>query len=176
LDNVSKQLEDLGRSLDLVKDEEGLHTASIEQQVRSIAEIAEELRSFLQKLVTEQQRKAVLKFFHALKSGDKDDKELQGIFTRLDRARDELALRILVAQVGLVGNIKEGFYDAFDVLKETNKKVKEVLGTNLAFIDRLQGRELQHIGTQTRISAARRLIINHRSENTPRRLRYRRSH
>jgi len=81
------------------------------------------------------QRKAISHFFHALKSGDKDDRELEGILKRLDRSRDELVRRISVAQVGLVGNLKDGFRVAFDVLMETNKKVKEVLGTNLVLVD-----------------------------------------
>lgn len=45
----------------------------------------------------------------ALRNGDKDDKELRGILSCLDRAREELVERILVAQVGMIGNLRDGF-------------------------------------------------------------------
>jgi ABC-type transporter Mla subunit MlaD len=143
LDNVSKQLEGLVGSLNLVKEEERLQTAAVRQQVTAIIGVEEELRSFFDRLAAEQQRKAISQFFHALKSSDKDDKELEGILKRLDRSRDELVLRISVAQVGLVGNLKDGFRVAFDVLMETNKKVNEVLGTNLVLVNRLKDRSSQ---------------------------------
>jgi hypothetical protein len=143
LDNVSKQLEGLVGSLNLVKEEERLQTAAVGQQVTAIIIVAEELKSLFDRLAAEQQKKAISQFFHALKSGDKDDRELEGILKRLDRARDELVLRISVAQVGLVGNLKDGFRVVFDVLMETNKKVNEVLGTNLVLVDRLKDRSLQ---------------------------------
>jgi len=143
LDNVSKQLEGLAGSLNLVKEEERLQTAAVGQQVTDIIGAAETLKSFFDRLAAEQQRKAISQFFHALKSGDKDDRELEGILRRLDRARDELVLRISVAQVGLVGNLKDGFRVAFDVLMETNRKVNEVLGTNLVLVDRLKDRSSQ---------------------------------
>jgi len=76
-------------------------------------------------------------------SGDKDDRELEGILKRLDRSKDELVPRISVAQVGLVGNLKDGFRVAFDVLMETNKEVNEVLRTNLVLVDRLKDRSSQ---------------------------------
>lgn len=123
-----------------------LRTASVLQQVGVIVDVAEELKSYLGRLQANQQRKAVPKFVHALKSGDEDDKELEGVLNRLDRARDELNLRISVTQVGLVGNLKEGFRVAFDILMETNNKVKEILGRNLALADQLKGRSLQQIG------------------------------
>lgn len=99
LDDVSKQIDGLERSLGLVKDEEPLQTAGVEQQVRAITEVAQELRSFLERLAAEQQRRVVSQFIHALKSGDKgdkDDRELEGIVGRLERARNELVLRISV--------------------------------------------------------------------------------
>ncbi|KAH8747740.1 hypothetical protein F5883DRAFT_436983, partial [Diaporthe sp. PMI_573] len=71
--------------------------------------------------------------------GDKDDKQLEDTVRRLDRARDQLVLRISVAQVGLVGNLKDGFSVAYGVLLDTNRKVREVLGINLVLAERLEG-------------------------------------
>jgi hypothetical protein len=102
---------------------------------------------FFDGLTSQQQRKMIAQFAHALKTGDKEDRELQGILDRLDRARDGLVVRILVAQVGVVGNLQDGFRVAFGVLTETNEKVRQVLGTNLALMDRLGPRAVQQTGT-----------------------------
>ncbi|KAK3897922.1 hypothetical protein C8A05DRAFT_47622 [Staphylotrichum tortipilum] len=143
LDNLSKQLNSLNRSLSLVRDEEALQTAAVEQQVRGIAEVAEELRSFFDTLAAEQQKRSIPQLIHSLKSGDKEDKQLADILDRLDRARDLLILQVSVAQVGVMGNLEKGFSVAFGILMDTNKKVNEVLGTNLVLAERLQNRELQ---------------------------------
>ncbi|RKK79232.1 hypothetical protein BFJ68_g17606 [Fusarium oxysporum] len=143
LNSVSKQLEGLVGSLSLVKNEDSLQTPGVAQQVTAIVGVGEELKSFFDRLAAKQKKKSLPQLIHVLKSGDKDDKELQGILDRLDRERDELTLRILVTQVGLVGNLKDGFYVAFDVLLETNEKVKEVLGKSLVLAEQLKDRSLQ---------------------------------
>lgn len=147
LDDAFQQLAELEGSLKLVKEEEALRTAVIWQQLDAIAAVTEELRSFLDTLANEQQQKSrITQFAHALKNGDKEDRELQGILSRLDRARAGLVERILVAQVGLVGNLREGFRIAFGVLMETNENVRQVLGTNLALVDRLGSNAAQRAG------------------------------
>lgn len=147
LDDTSQQLETLERSLGLVEEEEPLQTADVAQQVRVITSIAEEIKAWFDRLAIEQRKKPAARFMRALKSGDREDRELQKIFERLDRARGELILRISVAQVGLVGNLEDGFGVAFNVLTETNEKVKQVLGINLALMDRLRDRAPRQIGT-----------------------------
>ncbi|KAF5256312.1 hypothetical protein FOXYS1_13215 [Fusarium oxysporum] len=146
LDNMSKHLDAIDESLGLVREEEKLQTARVELQVKAITNIATELRSFLDNLAARQREKAVSQFFHALKSGDKDDKKLQGILDQLDRARNELRLRISVAQVGLLGNLQDGFRVAFGVLEQTNTRVNKVLGINLALMDIVKNRALQQTG------------------------------
>ena len=131
LENITNQLNTLDTTLNLIKDQERLQTANVGQQVRATIEVTEDLRDLFDKIKSEQQRKAITQFFHALKSGDKDDKELAKIFDRLDRARLDLVLRISLAQVGLIGNLQDGFRVAFGVLQETNQNVKQVLGRDL---------------------------------------------
>lgn len=143
---MSKHLDAVDKSLRLVREEERLQTARVELQVKVIANVATELRSFLDNLAARQRGKAVSQFFHALKSGDNDDKKLQGILDRLDWARNELGLRISVAQVGLLGNLQDGFRVAFRVLEQTNTKVNEVLGINLALMGIVKNRALQQTG------------------------------
>ncbi|RKL04137.1 hypothetical protein BFJ70_g17222 [Fusarium oxysporum] len=146
LDNMSKHLDAIDESLSLVREEERLQTARVELQVKAITNIATELRSFLDNLAARQREKTVSQFFHALKSGDKDDKKLQGILDQLDRARNELGLRISVAQVGLLGNLQDGFRVAFGVLEQTNTRVNKVLGINLALMDIVKKQTLQQTG------------------------------
>ena len=145
--NVSTQLEILAQSLHLVREETRLQTTDVEQQVSVIVAIAEELKGFYDRLQVEQKRNAILSFVQILYSGNKHDKELGEILGRLDRAKDDLMLRISVTLVGLVGNLKDGFHVAVDVLMDTNSRVKQALGTNLALADRLKGRTPQQIGT-----------------------------
>jgi hypothetical protein len=146
LNNVSKHLDAIEESLRLVHEEERLQTARVELQVKAITKVATQLQSFLDSLTARQREKAVSQFFHALKSGDKDDKKLQDILDQLDRARNELGLRISVAQVGLLGNLQDGFRVAFGVLEQTNTKVNKVLGINLALMDIVKNQALQQTG------------------------------
>ncbi|KAJ4094510.1 hypothetical protein NW760_012661 [Fusarium oxysporum] len=146
LDNMSKHLDAIGESLSLVREEERLQTARVELQVKAITDVATELRSFLDNLAARQREKTMSQFLHALKSGDKDDQKLQGILDQLDRARNELGLRISVAQVGLLGNLKDGFRVAFRILEQTNTRVNKVLGINLALMDIVKNRALQQTG------------------------------
>ncbi|EXK76698.1 hypothetical protein FOQG_18567 [Fusarium oxysporum f. sp. raphani 54005] len=143
---MSKHLDAIVESLSLVREEERLQTARVELQGKAITDVATELRSFLDNLAARQREKTVSQFFHALKSGDKDDKKLQGILDQLDRARNELGLRISVAQVGLLGNLQDGFRVAFGVLEQTNTRVNKVLGINLALMDIVKNQALQQTG------------------------------
>lgn len=101
-------------------------------------------------LAVEQQKRSISQLIHALKSGDKEDKQLAGILDRLDRARGVLVLQISVAQVGVVGNLKDGFGVAFGVLMEVNRKVTEVLGVNLVLAKRLKDKAQQPPSTTRR--------------------------
>ncbi|KAK3301806.1 uncharacterized protein B0T15DRAFT_578059 [Chaetomium strumarium] len=159
IDSLSNQLDNLNRSLILVRDEKALQTAAVGQQVRAITEVAEELRSFLDALAAEQQKRSISQLIHSLKSGDKDDKQLAGILDRLDRGRNTLVLQISVAQVGVMGNLEEGFYVAVDILKDTNNKVNAVLGTNLVLAERLQNRGLQQTGGTISLDASDLKIV-----------------
>lgn len=146
LRNVSKQLEALVQSLNLVKEKERLRTPSVKQQVSVIIEISQELNDVFERIRAGRTKHVVWRFFHALTSAEKDDKQVGEILDRLDRARDELVLRISVTLVGLVGNLKNGFDVAYDVLIETNKKVTKILGKDLVLADRLKGRSRHEPG------------------------------
>lgn len=135
LQQTSQQLDALVRSLILVKDEPSLQTASVTRQVSAIVEIGEELRAYFDELRQRQEKNSTRQLLHALKSGDGDDKQLSGILDRLDNARSELILCIDVAQVGLIGNLSDGFRVASRTLAEVNEKVKELSEKSMAPIE-----------------------------------------
>lgn len=56
-----------------------------------------------------------------LLDGSKNDRELQAIHGRLDRAREVLVERILMAQVGLAGNLRGKLHITVCVLTENKK-------------------------------------------------------
>lgn len=147
LDDVSEQLSPIERSLKLVEEEENLHTASVETQVKTVTVVTEELKAFLDHLSELQQRKPTTRLLHALRAGDKEDEELKDILSRLDRSNNELGKRIQLAQVGLVGNLQDGFKVAYGVLVKTDKKVNEILGVGLALMSLIKKRRLPQMGT-----------------------------
>jgi hypothetical protein len=61
-------------------------------------------------------------------------------------------LQISVAQVGVVGNLKDGFRVVFGVLMEMDKKVNETLGINLVLAERLKDKALQQPGIPYRLA------------------------
>lgn len=103
--------------------------------------VADELKAYFNRLQSGQQHGSIRRFLSAMKNGDKDDAELSEILVRLDRAQSELVLRISIAQVGLMGNMNEGFKVAYDILMDTNRKCKNILGTDLRLASQLSGRQ-----------------------------------
>jgi len=142
LENVTTELDAISKSLQFLKQEYRLQTESVGQQVTVIVDITMEMKLFFDRLEAEQKKNALRRFGHALRSGDKDDKELVGLVTRLLNAREELILRVSVVNVSLTGNVNDGFQVAQQVVMEINENVKRVLGTQLVLAQFLQDRQL----------------------------------
>ncbi|KAE8440466.1 hypothetical protein EG329_007577, partial [Mollisiaceae sp. DMI_Dod_QoI] len=149
LDNVSTQLDKVSKSLEFLKEEPRLRTESVGQQVVAIVDISTEMNLLFDKLQAEQKKSAVRQFTHALNSGDKEDKELVDLVNRLSNARQELILRVSVVNVGLIGNVNDGFQVSQHVVMEINENVKRVLGTQLVLAERLQQRDLTTTSQET---------------------------
>jgi hypothetical protein len=145
--NVAKQLKDLSQSLALVKEEKRIQTPCVKGQVKAVIEVAEELKKYFHDLESRQKRDPILAFFHALKAGNSEEKELDNILARLGSAKDELLFRISVTNVGLVGNIDDGFRVVRDVLTETNDHVKKLVARDLELMDCVRGRQTEEDGT-----------------------------
>ncbi|KAK6859244.1 hypothetical protein PG995_005097 [Apiospora arundinis] len=137
---VSRQHDAVVQSLTLVEGEKNLQTSSIGQQVEAIMTEAKELKRFYERI---RKRSYIAVFLSIFFLGDQDGKQLEDILRRLGAAREELMLRISVTLVGLVGNLKDGFAVTFDVLAETNEKVKQIAGgKDMVLMNRLRQRTL----------------------------------
>ncbi|KAH7003955.1 hypothetical protein EDB82DRAFT_532345 [Fusarium venenatum] len=130
LDNVSKQLDSIEESLTLVREERNLQNLAIEQQLQTIT-----------------QRSSTSKFIRSLRVGDHEEKSLEAILKRLDTAKGDLIIRILVAHVGVVGNFQDGMRVAYNELAETNANIQRVLGVKMALWERIENRDRALDGT-----------------------------
>ncbi|KAK8105229.1 hypothetical protein PG999_008588 [Apiospora kogelbergensis] len=151
--HVLKHQEAVVQSLILIKEERNLQTTSVAQQLTVIIGVAEDLKKLYDSLWG---KSRVSVFFSIFLLGDKDGQQLDEILRRLSAAREELLLRISVALVGLVGNLKDGFQVASDVLFETNEKFKQLAGgRDLALLSQIRHRRPQQIGIRTYFLALR---------------------
>ncbi|KAK2741688.1 hypothetical protein CKAH01_07029 [Colletotrichum kahawae] len=145
LGDVSSVLEATSETLNLVQRESQLQTTEVGTQVEAIKEVVIELQVFFDSIQKEQQKSKIHNFGRAFKSGDAEDKALAEILNRLQNARSELHTRILVTNVGLSGSLQDGYRVGLQVLQDTNVKVRQVLGLNLALAERLHNRELRRV-------------------------------
>lgn len=146
LDNVSALLDAISTSLRMVEAEPRIQTVEIEDQIKHIVEVEQELQALCHRLQAQQAKGTVHKYTHALKSGDEDDKKLAEILTKLQNARSELHLRISVINVGLVGNLQDGFQVARSTLQTTNALLRKGVGVTLVLAERLSNRDLETSG------------------------------
>jgi predicted transcriptional regulator len=142
LDGYKDQLDSLLSTLQLVQDEPELHTAPIEQQVQVIIGLSEELQRYVDDLAARLAKSKARQYTHALTSGERDEKALDGICTRLDQAKTDLNVRILTTNVGLSGSLRSGFTAALAIVQRVDRNVQRVLGERLPIATQLEGRNL----------------------------------
>jgi hypothetical protein len=127
--------------LRLVQDETELQTRAIEEQVGVIVGIAQELKDSLDSLAAWQTKSKSKQYVHALASGERDEKAIDDILGRLDRAKADLNMRITTAHIGLSGTMRNGFAAALAIVQRVDQNVQKVLGERLAIATLLDGRE-----------------------------------
>ncbi|KAL0258679.1 hypothetical protein SLS55_006180 [Diplodia seriata] len=101
------QLDDLLKTLQAIKDTEGLQTDSIAEQLRSISKTTEDIRGNLENRDRLQSKRAPRRYLRIFLSGASDDRELLGLQARLNSVQAELALRIQVQHVTLTSDLKD---------------------------------------------------------------------
>ena len=146
IDGYKGQLDNLLQSLRLVQDEPELRTLAIQEQIQVIAELGKELQDQLDVFAARLSKSKSRQYTHALTSGDRDEKCLDDLCTRLDRAKADLTARIVTAHVGLSGTMRNGFTAALAIVQRVDQNVQRVLGNRLAIAAQLEGRSLAEDG------------------------------
>jgi len=141
IDGYNEQLHNLLGTLRLIQDETQLQTQAIEEQVRVIVSIAQELKDFLDSLAAWQTKSKSRQYMHALASGERDENTVNNILGHLDRAKADLNMRITTAHVGLSGTMRDGFAAALAIVQSVDQNVQKVLGERLAIATQLDERE-----------------------------------
>lgn len=141
INGYNEQLHNLLGTLCLVQNETELQTPAIEEQVRVIVGIGQELKDFLDSLAARQAKSKSRQYVHALASEDRDEKTLNNILGRLDRAKADLNMRITTTHVGLSGTMRDGFAAALAIVQRVDQNVQKVLGERLAIATQLDGRQ-----------------------------------
>lgn len=100
----------------------------MEEALRSLVAEEKKLLRFLESLKVQQEKSKLRQLSHTLKDGDKEDRELDNILSRVHNARSELSIRIQITHVGLTGNQKEGFQVSNDVLMRVGGANAKTLG------------------------------------------------
>jgi hypothetical protein len=129
-------------TLRLVQNEVELQTPAIEEQVQVIVELGKELKGQLDAFAARLGKSRATQFTHSLTSGDRDEKRLGDLFTRLDRAKADLTARILTTHVGLSGTIQAGFTTVLSTVQRIDQNVQQALGQRLLIAAELEGRSL----------------------------------
>jgi len=105
-------LEDLDRTLGLIREQRYFQTDDVLSQVAKLYDTSKELDDFLQRLGQVQKRRIAGQYLRAFKSGRQDDKALAGILDRLDRVKLELMARVHLIYVGMTAAIRDGLEGA----------------------------------------------------------------
>lgn len=132
LDSYQGQLDTLLSTLQLVQDEHELQTPPIEKQVRKIVGLGRVLQRQLDAFAAQLARSKTKQYTHALISGDKDEKELEGAMSQLDRAKADLIALIVTTHVGLSGPMRAGCIVTLAVVQRVDRNVQRVLGERLS--------------------------------------------
>jgi DNA repair ATPase RecN len=146
IDGYKGQLDNILQSLRLVQDEPELRTPAIQEQIQVIVELGKELQDQLDAFAARLSKSKAKQYTHAFTSGDRDEKCLDDLCTRLDRAKADLTARIVTAHVGLSGTMRNGFTAALAIIQRVDRNVQRVLGERLSIAAQLHGRSMDADG------------------------------
>jgi hypothetical protein len=120
---------------------------AIQDQTQVIVDLGKELQSQLDLVATHFTKSKAKQYTYVITRGDRDEKSLDDLCTRLDRAKADLTARILTAQVGLSGTMRAGFSAALAIIQRVDQNVQQVLRDRLVIAAQLKARSLEEDGT-----------------------------
>jgi len=159
LEDHTGQFNDLLNTLRLIEEEKELQTGGVVEQLAKVLEISQELQGFLGKVAIWQTTGATRQHVHAIGSAKRDEKKMVGILDRLDRVKNELGTRILLAQVGLTGTLRDGLTAVLSTIQRTDRNVKRVLDARLTIAAQLEGRQSAERGVHESRHSTKRLTF-----------------
>lgn len=102
-----KHLVNIQKTIQLVGDERRLQTEAVISQVQELRNICQEFHVYLETRTRILGRCTARRYVHALRSRERDEKELKGIVGRLESAKTILDTYILVAHSTMTGIMHE---------------------------------------------------------------------
>ncbi|KAK1751553.1 hypothetical protein QBC47DRAFT_70408 [Echria macrotheca] len=141
LRDTNTQLENLVDIMEEVMRSPHLHTPAIHSQVDQIHRVVQDLVPLLETMKGFQRRNRMYQNIYMLVRKTGDEGKLNAVLLRLDRAKQDLVIRIQLAQMGVSGNM------ATDV-KRIEKQVQTGTGNKMRQF-RLEGNRVSENSDQT---------------------------
>ncbi|EXK36734.1 hypothetical protein FOXG_08880 [Fusarium oxysporum f. sp. lycopersici 4287] len=144
--NLGGNLEAIQEILELVREQPDLQVKIVGDEVARLKVTLEQLQEVHEKLQERAKKNKVKRYARAVLDHDRDSEGISDILRRIDLHQGFLTVRILVVNVGMAGNIRDGFQVACGTLTQVDQRVKAVLGEGLRIRRVLQDRSLLPAG------------------------------
>ncbi|EWZ79942.1 hypothetical protein FOCG_10320 [Fusarium oxysporum f. sp. radicis-lycopersici 26381] len=144
--NLGGNLEAIQEILELVREQPDLQVKIVGDEVARLKVTLEQLQEVHEKMQERAKKNKVKRYARAVLDHDRDSEGISDILRRIDLHQGFLTVRILVVNVGMAGNIRDGFQVACDTLTQVDQRVKAVLGEGLRIRRVLQDRSLLPAG------------------------------
>ncbi|EMT73691.1 hypothetical protein FOC4_g10002183 [Fusarium odoratissimum] len=126
--NLGGNLEAIQEILELVREQPDLQVKIVGDEVARLKVTLEQLQEVHEKLQERAKKNKVKRYARAVLDHDRDSEGISDILRRIDLHQGFLTVRILVVNVGMAGNIRDGFQVACGTLTQVDQRVKAVLG------------------------------------------------
>ncbi|EXA32312.1 hypothetical protein NW761_012574 [Fusarium oxysporum] len=144
--NLGGNLESIQEILELVREQPDLQVKIVGDEVARLKVTLEQLQEVHEKLQERAKENKVKRYARAVLDHDRDSEGISDILRRIDLHQGFLTVRILVVNVGMAGNIRDGFQVACGTLTQVDQRVKAVLGEGLRIRRVLEDRSLLPAG------------------------------
>ena len=128
LDRFSTELKATKNIIEVVDDEDSLHTKPILIELQRIKEVEKKLKSSLQEMVKDIAKRPVTQMACQLFKGSSDEKKLSGLMDELRSVKLSLCTQIQVTSVGVMRDLNNKLVAKLDVIEEVNKALVKVMG------------------------------------------------
>ncbi|TVY64138.1 hypothetical protein Focb16_v014257 [Fusarium oxysporum f. sp. cubense] len=144
--NLGGNLEAIQEILELVREQPDLQVKIVGDEVARLKVTLEQLQEVHEKLQERAKKNKVKRYARAVLDHDRDSEGISDILRRIDLHQGFLTVRILVVNVGMAGNIRDGFQVACGTLTQVDQRVKAVLSEGLRIRRVLEDRSLLPAG------------------------------